>query len=205
MNKKNISFLVVEKSANPLDDEQAHHDISKIVYTFREAGYSADLVWTLSRWRFDNFEGFSQYVVRELEAKLRKYSKRKDGLRESFERMAREDIEEFRKMRDLLRKNPIRSVDDLRDYSILILHPDFEDCQIAFPQIIQKCPNKPIILPSSSVVSGNVASSKRVFPIANVSKDASQEIYCIQDCRFIGATLELIEHLQGQGLLEKSL
>lgn len=167
MNRPDISVLVVEKSINPLESEQSKHDISDVAYFLKGYGFTVDLVWTLSEHKFKNFGEFFQSIVDN----KRRY--------------------------DILRKDPINSVDDLATYDFLVIHPDFKDCDECLSQILIRYPDKPIILPKGSVVAGVPELYTKDFKIEDVKKDQRYETVYIVDTVFDVelSVLTLIEYI----------
>ncbi len=87
----------------------------------------------------------------------------------------RQNLEEFKQRYDILRKKPISTIYDLRNYDFLILHPDMKDMGDIMNEILSTYPNKPIILPDKSIASGKHPETEPVLDIENVKKDPKYE------------------------------
>ena len=192
--RPDISILVAEKNLNPLGNEQAEHDVSDVAWFLKGYGFSVDAVWTLSKWRFKDFGKFCSGIMAQLDERLLKAAGRKDELvRRMGEKYAREAIEEFRALKEILRNAPIRSVEELARYDILVLHPDFDDSYDIVPQIVERYPAKPIIIPRGSVAAGSPDAYE--FSIEDVRKDTKYNAYYIGACSVCDSVLEIIEYV----------
>ncbi len=196
-NRKDISVLVVEKNVNPFEREDTRHDIRSIASFLKGYGFSVDLIWTLSKWKFTRFENFLGSIIGKFEDKIRDYSERKDDIGEILSEHTKRELEDFNKRDNLLRKVSISSVDDLACYDFLVMHLDFEDCEEVLPKIIEDYPNKPIILPIGSVASAGHSTSKEEFGIDDIKKDPKYNSVYLIDTNFDAerAVLTLIEYL----------
>ena len=193
-----ISVLVVEKNLNPFEEEAAQHDFRDVAFFLEDWGFNVDLVWTLSKYKFTSFNKFYESIMRKLKAELKKDSARKDELREIFERVASNKIKEFEELHGILRKTPINSVEDLKSYDFMILHPNFDEREAILPKIAEKYPFKPKIFPldSGCEFRGGIRSlTRQDFLIEGIYKDAEYEAYCLDEYGFKYNVLKLIEHI----------
>jgi len=128
---------------------------------------------------------------------MRKYLERKDELGEMLAEFSRQELGEFKSKSKLLRRKPINSVEDLAIYDFFIMHPNFDDYEKVLPEILQKYPGKPIILPMNSVASGGHQTGARDFAIEDVKKDPRYpSVYIVDtDLNATRGILTLIEYL----------
>jgi len=201
-NRLGISILVVEKNINPLECEDTRHDLTRIPYFLKRQGFKVDLTWSVGNYKFDDFDEFNKLIINNIKKRMETFEGEKwNELREIFQRMNDQEVEKFKDTYDLLRKKAINNIDDLSEYDLLIMHPDFEDCDKYLKKIRAKYPDKPLIFPVGSIAAScyetHARNSKNKFPIEDAYKDPRYDnIYCLHtEWDFDYKIIELIEHI----------
>lgn len=202
-NRPDIKILVCEKSIDSLESEQATHDISGLAYFLKGYGFSVDLVWTLGRYKFENFEDFCRNIRTKLQIKIDESLRPEDKqLEEILLQDGRKRLGEFEDAYRLLRREPINSVSDLAPYDFFVFHPNSDDCSGTLLALVEAYPQKPVILPYGSVSAAGVQdrirfAKKRAprMPFDEVEKDPEREIYLLREENPEDTALNLIEFL----------
>lgn len=182
--RKDISVLVIEKNLRPEGTSISEHNISSVGFFLNGYGFKVDMVWDISDYKFEDFETFKRQAE---EIKDNRYANEED-------KMIREILESDLPSYELLRKNPINSLDDLAEYNFIVAHPCYEDSEM-LSEFGKKYPDIPLICSDGSANIGSGIGSKEF--LSEVKRDIFG-VYILHYPDICLGTVQLIEYLLDQ-------
>lgn len=127
---KGLNILVIDPSMDP-EKSPTENEISDVV-DFLSKDHNVDLVWSLTKHQFKNFDSFKEEAIKE---RTQRINLRKERYFDSYEELPPYDF---------LRKEPITGVEDLKGYDIIFYHFSVENSDMLI-KLRKNNPEIPIV------------------------------------------------------------
>ncbi len=127
---KNISVLLVERALSPYGD-RPHGYLTPLIDYLGAWCSKFDVVWSLEDHHFVGLEEFIQHAKEIIDSRYASIDSDK-GENEKIKRIRKECFFDPSTFYNFLRKKPFNSIEDLKNYDIILAHPGGNDSYILY-------------------------------------------------------------------------